>query len=88
MVNIQQRESWNADALLYWKSKGSVGYVHETQHAEETTSLGAIFFNPHAIVEDWELSFVTTIVQLNWGNSIVTVEKVREPMLDVDLAWM
>jgi hypothetical protein len=60
-------------------------------HAEETTWLGAILCNPHAIVEDWESSFVMTVEQLNWSdsfNSIATVEKVREPMLDVDLAWM
>ncbi len=46
MVNIPWRESWNADALLYWKRKGSMGH----NHAEETTF--AILFNPHAIVED------------------------------------
>jgi hypothetical protein len=39
----------------------------------KATLLGAILFNPHGITEDWE------VVRLNWGNSIVTVEKVREP---------
>jgi hypothetical protein len=40
------------------------------------------------IVEDWESLFVTTVEQLDWGDSIATVEKVREPMLDAILEWM
>jgi hypothetical protein len=63
-------------------------YIQHNQIGETTSSLGAILFNLHEIVEDGESLLVTTVERFNWGDSIVSVEKVREPMLEENLEWM